>query len=255
VNDRTLNILETALRDYIKTGAPITSEHLYRFYDFGIKPAMIRWELNDLSDAGYLIQTHHSGGRLPTDKAYRYFTNKLLEEKAPTRGERLENRALEFMEYLAEDNEGRFVEEISRYLNSFSVGYELGARDGYESGLTSLFERLQVESREDLLEVVRDLERLPHRFEKLRDEWFSDNLWPKVFIGENPLTSSKHLSLIANRIEYNDGKLMFLAIGPKRMDYQKSLRLFSNLKTKSASQSHVLKTKKSKHTKPNGRKR
>ena len=42
-----------------------------------LSPATIRNIMSDLSDQGYLTQVHTSGGRIPTDKAYRFFVDSL----------------------------------------------------------------------------------------------------------------------------------------------------------------------------------
>ena len=52
MRDRTRTILEAGIMEFIRTGLPITSERLFEEYDFGIKPAMIRCELNALDDDG-----------------------------------------------------------------------------------------------------------------------------------------------------------------------------------------------------------
>ena len=67
MTDRTAQILEAAIQEFINTGEPVSSGLLYDRYDFGIKPAMIRLELDELEDGGYLEQPHHSAGRVPTD--------------------------------------------------------------------------------------------------------------------------------------------------------------------------------------------
>ena len=48
MTDRTAQILEAAIQEYINTGDPVSSGLLYDRYDFGIKPAMIRLELDEL---------------------------------------------------------------------------------------------------------------------------------------------------------------------------------------------------------------
>ena len=57
MTERAQAILEAAVRDFVKTGQPVTSERLYETNDFGIKPAMIRWELSDLADADYFSKS------------------------------------------------------------------------------------------------------------------------------------------------------------------------------------------------------
>ncbi|MEX2410223.1 MAG: hypothetical protein WD607_02425, partial [Candidatus Paceibacterota bacterium] len=81
MDPRTELILQKCIKDFIDTGRPITSDYLYENYEFGIKPAMIRRELSILDEEGYLEQIHTSGGRFPTNKAYQYFVNKVLEKE------------------------------------------------------------------------------------------------------------------------------------------------------------------------------
>ena len=78
MNERTAQILEAAIQGFINTGEPVSSGWLFDHYDFGIKPAMIRLELDKLEDDGYLEQPHHSAGRVPTDVGYEFFAKQLL---------------------------------------------------------------------------------------------------------------------------------------------------------------------------------
>ena len=219
MKDRTREILEIAVRDFIRVGKPITSEYLYELHDFGIKPAMIRWELNELSESGFFYQTHPSGGRYPTNKAYRFFVNELLES----------DEAEGPKHNLFENDMKAMVHGISEYLNGLSVGYDVASDTFYGSGLRELLSHLETSAKEELVNVVKDFELLEERLQKKRDWWEDGDAWPRVFIGESPVTKSEHLSVIVGR--YCDGgrDVLLFSIGPKRMDYQKSVNLFKAL--------------------------
>ena len=132
MTDRTRNILFSSVARFIAEGLPVTSERLYDSFDFGIKPAMIRWELQELADTGYLHQTHPSGGRLPTDKAYRFFVRELV-----SRGEAdaLPRRAASFLGEFSSGDPQSFVDEVAGYLDLLGVGYETDHVAVDESGL------------------------------------------------------------------------------------------------------------------------
>ena len=49
--------------------------------------ATIRAEMNELEDTGYLFQPHTSAGRIPTDKGYRYFVEKIMPDKELSKAE------------------------------------------------------------------------------------------------------------------------------------------------------------------------
>ena len=220
IKERTRFILETAVKDFIKHGRPITSEHLYEAYDFGIKPAMIRWELNDLSENGFLTQLHHSGGRVPTDRAYRFLVDEFLSEEIGS--EEISQGFDQMVKTFTKGRRKNFIEEVANYLKIMSVGYEPAGVNFYESGLDRLLSELEIDEKEELVRVVRDIESLENRlmnFELAENE-------PSVFIGQNQLIKSDHLSLIVENFVDRDKNFLLIAIGPKRMDYRKSLKLF-----------------------------
>ena len=80
MNLRSKSILEAAIKEYIKNGDPVSSRELGKKYDFGVKEATIRNELNRLTKDGFLDQLHTSGGRVPTDKGYRAFVESTFDD-------------------------------------------------------------------------------------------------------------------------------------------------------------------------------
>ena len=73
MTQRSAQILEAAIQEFIMAGEPVSSGLLYDRYDFGIKPAMIRLELDDLEDAGYLDATASFGGTRSHERRLRIF--------------------------------------------------------------------------------------------------------------------------------------------------------------------------------------
>ncbi len=225
MKDRTRIILEAAVGDYIQSGHPVTSDGLFQVHNFGIKPAMIRWELNDLSEGGYFYQTHPSGGRFPTNRAYRFYVEYVLQEVTgvPSIAQGPVRMLVE--QFLAGDRE-RFIHAMAARLNALSVGYDVGENAIYESGLHELLEHVDVERKDDLVEVVNDFEHLPQRITERPGWWQGRHQWPSVFIGQSPVTRSEHLSVIAGLLRFGRKSFLLMAVGPKRMDYGKSVGLF-----------------------------
>ncbi len=223
--ERTKTILKTAVEDYIETGKPVTSEGLYEGHDFGIKPAMIRWELNELNKLGYLSQKHPSGGRTPTDKAYKFLIESLEEEIREAKKE----RKPAFAGDIAAGRLSDFVSAMANELNLLSIGYEAENEAFYESGLNELLQNLEDTTKEEIVSIVRDFENLPARLADVGREWETEEMWPRVFIGRNPLIKSEHVAMIASCLARDGDKFFVLAVGPKRMDYEKSLKIFKSL--------------------------
>ncbi|HHU48168.1 MAG TPA: heat-inducible transcription repressor HrcA [Clostridiales bacterium] len=75
---RKLKILQAIINDYIITAEPVGSRTVAKKYDLGVSSATIRNEMSDLEEMGYLEQPHTSAGRVPSDKAYRLYVDKLM---------------------------------------------------------------------------------------------------------------------------------------------------------------------------------
>lgn len=80
MDDRKLQILKAIVDSYIHTNQPVGSRTLSKEYDLGVSSATIRNEMADLEDLGYLNKTHTSSGRIPSDKAFRYFVDEILSD-------------------------------------------------------------------------------------------------------------------------------------------------------------------------------
>ena len=81
LTDRQTKILKAVIEEYIENGEPVGSEVLEKKYELGVSPATIRNEMAKLIEAGYLKQPHTSAGRVPTKEAFRFYVDRLMEEK------------------------------------------------------------------------------------------------------------------------------------------------------------------------------
>ena len=85
LSDRSRLLVATLVREYIETGEPVSSQVLARESGLGVSSATVRNVLAQLEDGGYVHQPHTSAGRVPTDRAYRVFVDRLLESRKPFR--------------------------------------------------------------------------------------------------------------------------------------------------------------------------
>ncbi|MGH8988602.1 MAG: heat-inducible transcriptional repressor HrcA [Acidimicrobiales bacterium] len=72
-------ILEAVVTEHIGTAQPVGSHHVARAAGINVSSATVRSEMVALEREGYLTQPHTSAGRIPTDKGYRFFVDKLTE--------------------------------------------------------------------------------------------------------------------------------------------------------------------------------
>lgn len=90
INERKLKILQAIISDFIATAEPVGSRTLSKNYDLGVSAATIRNEMADLEDMGYLTHPHTSAGRVPSEKAYRFYVNKIMKKEELSREEKRE---------------------------------------------------------------------------------------------------------------------------------------------------------------------
>lgn len=83
LKDREEKVLKWLVRDYVHNGHPVGSSRLVAMDYFQVGSATLRQVLNGLESGGFLLQPHTSAGRIPTDKGYRYFVDRLMELERP----------------------------------------------------------------------------------------------------------------------------------------------------------------------------
>jgi heat-inducible transcriptional repressor len=92
LDDRKLAVLRAIVEDYVSTNEPVGSKALADRHNLGVSPATIRNDMAVLEEQGYIAQPHTSAGRVPTDKGYRLFVDRLSTIKPLSSAER---RAIE----------------------------------------------------------------------------------------------------------------------------------------------------------------
>ncbi|MCD8364344.1 MAG: heat-inducible transcriptional repressor HrcA [Clostridiales bacterium] len=81
LSERQVKILNVIIRTYMETGEPVGSRTISKASDLNLSSATIRNEMSDLEEMGYIIQPHTSAGRIPSDKGYRFYVDRLMLEK------------------------------------------------------------------------------------------------------------------------------------------------------------------------------
>jgi heat-inducible transcriptional repressor len=111
IKKRHLEILNSIVREYIETGEPVGSRTISRQRSLALSPASIRNAMADLAEEGYLSQPHTSAGRVPTEKAFRYYVRSLTAVRmAASESDRLRS------EFSGLDTVGARVERSSHIL-------------------------------------------------------------------------------------------------------------------------------------------
>ncbi len=231
MTERAAQILESAIQEFIGAGEPVSSGLLYDRYEFGIKPAMIRLELDALEEAGYLMQPHHSAGRVPTNAGYEFFASRILAhvaQEARAIAQANAARAASLRELVEERAWPDLLVRLSAELGLLSIVADCARDEVYKAGLEQLVDRLDWQDREGIRSVIHDFQEVDARVPAAAPAMGAG---PHVFVGrKSPVTKSDELSVVGGNFDAGDGvTVSIFAIGPKRMDYKKVIRILKEL--------------------------
>ncbi len=90
MNDRLRKVLFSVTREYILSRRPVSSKRVLEVTDIKRSGATIRNDMKKLEEMGYLYQPHTSAGRIPTDKALRFYLDEVVEMESEMRKESFE---------------------------------------------------------------------------------------------------------------------------------------------------------------------
>ncbi|AUS80054.1 heat-inducible transcriptional repressor HrcA [Actinoalloteichus sp. AHMU CJ021] len=86
--ERRFEVLRAIVADYVSTHEPVGSKAIVDRHNLGVSSATVRNDMAALEEDGLITQPHTSAGRVPTDKGYRLFVDRLSEVKPLSRAER-----------------------------------------------------------------------------------------------------------------------------------------------------------------------
>ncbi|WP_406635524.1 heat-inducible transcriptional repressor HrcA [Amycolatopsis sp. WGS_07] len=87
-DERRFEVLRAIVADYVSNQEPVGSKTIVERHNLGVSSATVRNDMAALEEEGYIAQPHTSAGRIPTDKGYRLFVDRLAEIKPLSSAER-----------------------------------------------------------------------------------------------------------------------------------------------------------------------
>ena len=212
-------ILSTIIKEHIKTGAPVGSSGLVEKYKLNVSPATVRNEMAVLEDEGFIVQPHTSAGRIPTEKAYRFFIKNLKEKKPSDAEEKLIISSLEYRDEQSFKNTAKTLAKIS----DNAVFWAFHRRNLYYTGISNLLQ--QPEFAPSNTNLIYDISAIIDRIDEIIEEIFDDiEEDVQVLVGsENPF--GNFCSAIVAKYKKGGNIGMFGIISPMRMNYEKNLAI------------------------------
>lgn len=165
---RSHGTLLAVIRTHIQTGEPVGSRTISRQDKEGLSPASIRNIMVELEEEGYLEQPHTSAGRVPTEKAYRFYASQC--DATHPLGKADEQLILAHLEGAVEVAEEVFLERISRVLSLISNNLGVVVREPMEKTILEHIHFARLDERRILVVLVSDHSRVSKRVIQLDRE-------------------------------------------------------------------------------------
>jgi heat-inducible transcriptional repressor len=216
---RKRSILNAAINRYIHEAVPVASDDLVS--EFDLSSATIRNIFSDLEDSGFLTHPYTSGGRIPTDKGYRYYVDFLISKISllEDEKERIVRRFKKEIRRLddALERTSEIISQITHYTGIVSF-LEWQDRVFYK-GISCILDQPEFRDAERMRLLIKMLEEKEDLLDVINRD-FKDKV--KVYIGhEIGRPEMKGYSLVVSSYRIKNkpsGKLAVL--GPVRMEYQ-----------------------------------
>lgn len=219
---RQQKILSAIIEQYAEVASPVGSSLLAKV--FNVSSATIRAEMAELERHGFITQPHTSAGRIPTDKGYRFYVNRLAEQNTAALPERRAEKALAARVHSAGAPERMIrnatdtLVELTHNLGLATIGNQL-----YISGLSNLFGQPEFMSGTQQVQQVAQL--LDNLEPWLREAAPNEPL--SVYIGsENPIGRTAGVTLVISRFSSPFSDRSYIGtLGPTRQNYRDVMNL------------------------------
>ena len=227
------DILAEIVEAYLESGIPVASQSIVE-RGLSCSSATIRNIMAELTEEGFLIQPHTSAGRVPTEKAYRYYLDYVLDLGADRRVNRKVKQAEKEIEQTAERAES--IDEllkitadiISELAHQTGMSVVWGSKDIYMHGRNYIVDYQEFQDIQKIKELLTILES-----EDVIYEIFWRDLRDRVdvFVGEEiGLPETRDCSLIISYCgKAGDRETRLGLLGPMRMDYEHNISLLDEI--------------------------
>ena len=228
---RQAKVLAEIISKHIKTAEPVSSKLLVTSRVFKVSSATLRNEMNGLEELGYLVQLHTSGGRVPTDKAYRFYVDNIVVQSdldiADGAKKRIRSAIANGGNNPREINKtvAKTISDLSDQL-IFTNIFE--SDDCFKIGLSCLMEFPEFREFDRMFQLTSFFDHFETLFDRIKKDFFEEqDLAPNVFIGrENPMGGIKNEAVITVKYNLPHRRLGSMTlVGPMRMDYEKNIGL------------------------------
>ena len=151
LDERKQKILQAIIATYLETGEPVGSRTISKYTDLNLSSATIRNEMADLEEMGYILQPYTSAGRVPSDLGYRFYVDRIMQEKAEEKEAEEKERQILLTRV---DRMEKMLEQVATVLASNTNYATLVTSPQYRESKLKFIQISQVDDHELLAVIV-----------------------------------------------------------------------------------------------------
>jgi heat-inducible transcriptional repressor len=203
MEERKRLILEIIIKEHIATGAPVASNIIVDKYHIPVSSATVRNDMAELEQDGWIVQPYTSAGRIPTEKAYKYYISQITETTLPKE----ESDLLKTATNSDEAQSKQLAKQIAQ-LTGLAVVWAFEKDNVYYTGVSNLL----ADPEFNVSSIIDDIDDIIGKiFESIE-------FTPQVLIGHaSPF--GNYSGTIVSRYRANDQIGLIGLVGPMHMDY------------------------------------
>ncbi len=221
MKERTIQILQALVDDFIETANPIASKKLLERHKLNISSATVRNEFAILEEVGFIKSPHVSAGKVPTEKGYRFFVDEMSEINKETKiVEKLFNKYVK-QYHLQKSKEKIF--DMLRIISQLTGNVAFANLDNDRSfyiGISNVLRSPEfLNEPEKAAKIIEVLEGRD-RFQQFLNSVDISNKKIKIFIGEeNLIEEISSCAILLTSFDRDNIKGHIGILGPMRMKY------------------------------------
>lgn len=227
LTERQEKILTLTIDHYIKSAKPVSSGFLAKQRELEVCPATVRGDFCALTKKGFLEKPYISGGRIPTDKGYRFFVDGLL--KKQSRWRKREHYLFRRI-FSRKKHPWEIAEELAKVLAEMSCTLSIVAFSNIKMIWKEGWRELMSEPEFQDVDYFREFLDLVMDFEQNLETLVQEISGIQIFIGQESPLPEKGFSLMVARPRFYKKLVPTVALlGPKRMNFQRNLQVIEAL--------------------------
>lgn len=225
MEDRKKFILFTIIKEHIRSKMPVGSSVLVEKYNLEVSPATVRNVMADLENDDFIVQPYTSAGRIPTEKAFRFYVNSFFGELEDDNiGKVLKKKEVDELSSSLRDLDDFAFKKTAKIIAEISdsaVFWAFNQNNLYYTGISNLLKQPEFYQTGSILDISVVIDRM----DEIINEIFEDTqMETSVLIGSsNPF--GDFCSTVLSKYKIGKKKGLFGILGPLRMDYKKNILL------------------------------